>query len=111
MIRELIKDEINSVSGGNANSNYEGGMHGIGYGAQADGFQPNSAAAGHGLMDDLKNPCVAAVASGAVGIAGAVASRSPSGIATAVGSAAIGIGSTCPDTSHSNHSNDGPPFR
>lgn len=98
-MRELSIDEVKKISGGNANSGYEGPIRGsqsIGYGAQADGFQPNTAAAGHGLLNDLKNPCVASIAGGAIGVAGAAASRSPSGIASAVGSAAVGIGSTCP---------------
>jgi len=112
-MRELTFEEISQVSGGNANSNYEGGasrgssaMSGVGYGAQANGYLPNTAAAGHGLLNDLQNPCVAASASGGIAVAGAIASRSPSGIASAVGSAAIGIGSTC-----NKPSSGGAPFR
>lgn len=116
-IRELSVSELSFVAGGNANSNYEGGAssssysHGVGYGAQANGFQPNKAAAGHGLLNDLKNPCTAAVASGAIGVAGAIASRNGSGIATAVGSAAVGIGATCPNPANASHSSGGAPFR
>ncbi|WP_058974002.1 hypothetical protein [Type-D symbiont of Plautia stali] len=69
-IRELSASELNFIAGGNANSNYEGGMSGVqhvGYGAQANGFQTNTEATGYGLLTDFKSPCTAAVASGSIG--------------------------------------------
>jgi hypothetical protein len=110
MMRILTLKEQQLISGGGDGNN--GGdketYRGIGYGAQANGFQPNLAAKGCGLFQDLSNHCVLAIASGAIGIAGAFASRNSVGIATAMGSAAIGIGGTCNNSSGRDR---GVPFR
>lgn len=109
-IRELSLDEIAMVSGGNANSNYErGDSRGsrTNYGAQANGFQPNLAAgvAGANMYNDLTSNCGLAMIGGTAGLAGAVASKSPSGVIGAI----TGMIAGCRNDSQSS-SKSGPPF-
>lgn len=109
-IRELSFDEIASVSGGNGHSNYGDGRSsssysgGIGYGAQANGFLPNRAAA---VGSGISKECAAGIATGALGVIGSIPSRNAISIGSAVAAAGIGIASTCNKPSTKNS----PPFR
>jgi hypothetical protein len=120
-IRELSLSEIELVSGGNANgqSNDErnnfgrsdrvNGNRGISYGAQANGFQANYAAAGG------TGSCGPGTVAGLVG-GFAAATVATGGLAAGVGfvgSLAAGmIGGQCfPSGSSSSSSKNGPPFR
>ncbi|SUW62580.1 Uncharacterised protein [Buttiauxella agrestis] len=112
-IRELSFDEIALVSGGSANgqdagerSNYGNNNARTSYGGQANGFQPNYAASGHGLLDGVSRDCLTSMAIGTANVVAAGASRSITGFGTAAASALNDIGKTCND----NNSRSGPPF-
>lgn len=98
VIRNLSVDEIEMVSGGNANSNYERNDHSSGstsYGGQANGFQPNYAASGYGLLDGISRDCLTSLGLGAANAVAAGAARSMTGLATAAASALSDVGKTC----------------
>lgn len=116
-IRELNSEEIAQVSGGGnsgdhdnlgrSSSGYSGGSGfsgGIPYGAQANGFLSNTAAA---VGSGISKECAVGIATGALGVIGSIPSRNPISIGSAVATAGISIAATCNTPSSKNS----PPFR
>ena len=108
-IRQLSLNEIELVSSGNANGQDAGERSNYGrstnYGAQANGFQPNYAAAGYGLLDGISPACAKAMGLGTLNVIGAVTVRNIAGFGAAATAALADIGGTC------NRGNSGVPFR
>ncbi|MGP1143588.1 hypothetical protein ACJ8J8_01965 [Serratia sp. CY48663] len=108
MLKELTREEMQRMGGtgdGNNGGDRDRDYSRSSYGAQANGFQPNWAAKGYGLLQD---PCTGAVVTGAIAMAGALASRNGSAIGTAAASAFANIGSQCTKGSGNDR---GVPFR
>lgn len=106
-IKELILDEIALVSGGESmmSAANRGTTRGsTSYGGQANGFQPNYAAAG---SSGITKECAAAIATGALGVVGSLPSRNAVSIGSAMAVAGISIGATCDQAK----SKSGSPFR
>jgi hypothetical protein len=111
-MRELTQEETAFISGGNANSNYEGGRNtgsnrsssisgsGISYGGQANGVIGNTAAKNQGLG---QGDCSNGVAGGLIG---GVTSGSPLGFAGSLLGGAI-AGGCFKDAGNGNSSNKG----
>ncbi|BFT82787.1 hypothetical protein AB5R26_003336 [Enterobacter mori] len=114
-IKELSFYEIALVSGGEGHGTEvnrdrrEAQLRGgIGYGAQANGFQPNRAAgvAGANMYNDLTSNCGLAMIGGVAGLGGAAATRSITGAISSI----TGMIAGCKPDSHAAAKN-GPPFR
>lgn len=100
MLRELMQDEINIISGGNANSNYEGGC------ARASVKGGLSGVAGGAAANALRGG-VAGIAGGPAGIAAGALTGAAEGAVYGAISGAIGGYIGCRDSRSNNHAGGG----
>lgn len=96
MLKEMTKAEMQLIGGaGDGNNGGDRDHSRSSYGAQANGFQPNWAAKGHGLFQDASRPCPSAIINGVLGVGSALASRNATAIGIMATAAFVNIGGQC----------------